>query len=214
MFDSGWEDRVTSDLTVRDISTGMIAGTKVATPNGWRGVEAIAPGDRVLTFDGGMQPVLDVQCHIVHLTPGTATHLWPMHVPAGALGNRTDMWLLAEQSVLVESDTAEEVFGDPFALIPAMALEGVRGIDRVAPPARFEVIVLRFAEDEIVFANVGALFHCPKGGTILDAALDDAGPRYAVLPLDKAALLVEFLEIEDRGRVSATPATKAFCAVA
>ena len=214
MFDFGWDDKGAAELTVRDISTGMVAGTKVATPNGWREVEAIAAGDRVLTFDGGMQPVQQVERHIVHLTPGTPAHLWPMLVPAGSLGNRSELWLLAEQSVLVESDTAEDVFGDPFALIPALSLEGFRGISRVAPPARFEVIVLRFAEDEIVFANVGALFHCPKGGTILDAALNEAGPRYSVLPLDNADMLVEFLEIEDRGRVAAKPAAQAFRAVA
>ena len=42
---------------------------------------------------------------------------WQMNVPAGALGNREDMTILPHQPVLIESDTAEEMTGDPLALI-------------------------------------------------------------------------------------------------
>ncbi len=36
------------------LASGMVAGTKVATEMGWRRVEGILPGDKVLTFDCGL----------------------------------------------------------------------------------------------------------------------------------------------------------------
>ena len=39
-------------------TTGLVAGTRIATAMGWRAVEAIAVGDLVLTFDNGLQPVV------------------------------------------------------------------------------------------------------------------------------------------------------------
>ena len=40
---------------------GLMAGTRVASNLGWRAVEALAPGDLVLTFDNGMQPIAEVR---------------------------------------------------------------------------------------------------------------------------------------------------------
>lgn len=37
---------------------GFAAGTLLPTPGGWRAVETLAPGDRILTRDSGPQPVL------------------------------------------------------------------------------------------------------------------------------------------------------------
>ena len=131
---------------------------------------------------------------------------WPLHVPAGALGNREDMYLMPGQAVLVESDTAEEVLGDPFAMIPAAALDGFRGISRVAPQERVEVVTLSFAQDEVVFANIGALFFCPAATDMLSATT----PDYHVLSASQAALLVGCLEAEDAGHAPATNVVTAF----
>ncbi len=175
-------------------TSGIVAGTKVASTLGWRPIEAIDVGDEVLTFDGGMQPVLDITREV--LWRGTAAcpkHLWPLRVPIGALGNQDPMFLLPDQNVLIESDTAEEVLGDPFALIPAQALEGVSGIRRVRPHQVLEVITLHFERDEVVFANVGALFHCPAYAhkDLLTSSEEEA--RYEPLPLTQACLLSDFI---------------------
>ncbi|SLN70036.1 Hint domain-containing protein [Roseisalinus antarcticus] len=152
----------------------------------------------VLTFDGGMQPVVSVRREILWAgTESCATETWPLHVPAGALGNRAAMTLLPSQPVLIESDTAEALYGDPFALVPASALEGYKGITRTRPGPRIEVVVLVFEGDEIVFGNMGALFHCPAGGDLLEAAFADEAPGYRVLGQDEADALVTALEIEE-----------------
>ncbi|MGC9420245.1 MAG: Hint domain-containing protein, partial [Rhodovulum sp.] len=46
---------------VAGIASGFAAGTEIATTLGWRTVETLQPGDRVLTFDHGSQPVRAVQ---------------------------------------------------------------------------------------------------------------------------------------------------------
>ncbi|MEQ8255971.1 MAG: Hint domain-containing protein, partial [Roseovarius confluentis] len=90
------------------VKSGLISGTKVATGMGWRPVEAIAAGDKVLTFDGGLQTITKVSR--VGLWSGQdhcPRQFWPLEVPAGALGNREVMRVLPGQNIMVESDAAE-----------------------------------------------------------------------------------------------------------
>ncbi|MEB8388014.1 Hint domain-containing protein [Rhodobacteraceae bacterium KMM 6894] len=172
--------------------SGILAGTRVASTRGWRTIEAISAGDRVLTFDAGLQPVTAVER--APLWPGRGAcpqALWPVEVPAGALGNRDLMYLAPDQSVLIESDTAEALLGDPFALIPARVLDGVRGMCRVPPPNEAQVVTLRFAAEQIVFANSGAMFHCTASGDLLAAATGPNQPVYPVLPPDTAKALAD-----------------------
>ena len=209
MFDFATTTRRTSAVTrLADVAGGLVAGTKVATQIGWRAVEAVAAGDLVLTFDGGLQLVTAVTRQTVRTMGHRADYaLWPLTVPAGALGNREAMTLIPDQAVMVESDTAEAVFGDPFAMIPAGALDGFRGIHRSAPAAQIEVVTLHFAQDEVVFANIGALFFCPARTDLL---APPAPQTYHTLTAAQADLLVQFLAQEDRGHDATEAARHAF----
>ncbi|MCG6901150.1 MAG: Hint domain-containing protein [Rhodobacter sp.] len=183
------------------MASGLVAGTMVATPHGWRPVEAIVTGDLVLTFDRGLQPVRaitrgvnwsgDLPC---------PTSLWPLTVPAGALGNQDPMTLLPEQCVMVESDAGDVLFDDPFTLLSAAELHGFRGILRGMPDAELEVIQLQFDDDEVVFANAGALVFCPSLRVINMDALMAVRPdamRYLPLSAVEAELLLDCIEDED-----------------
>ena len=200
---------VTAPETMADCSTGIVAGTKVATPTGWREIEGIVAGDQVLTFDGGMQTVMNVEREVIYHVGGPGLEEnWPLIIPKNALGNQKIMSMMPHQAMLVESDTAEEVFGDPFAMIPAASLEGFRGISRKAPETRVEVVTLQFAQDEVVYANVGALFFCPRASDFL--AEQTANTAYSVMPVEQADILVGFLEEEDRGSIAIDEAKKVF----
>ena len=194
--------------------SGLISGTRVATAMGWRPVEAIAEGDKVLTFDAGLQTVTRVtRLRLWEEETTCPREFWPLEVPAGALGNREVMHLLPSQTVMVESDTAEDLYGDPFSLIPARAMHGVRGIGRVPPNAEAEVILLHFAEEQIVFANNGALFHCPSSRDILTCAYETAGePFYSILPMDEARFLA--VQLNEEPAASSTTAPQEFWAAA
>jgi len=178
---------------------GLMAGTRVASNLGWRAVEALAPGDLVLTFDNGMQPIAEVRRSSIWLdAPDTQSNFWPVIVPAGALGNRTELTLLAEQGVLVESDAAQDMYGDPFAIVAATALDGVRGIHRAPPMQQIELITVTFAEEQVVYAEGGALIHCPATSVTLDRFLDTNIPCYEILDRSNAAFVVECMVIEDQ----------------
>jgi hypothetical protein len=170
---------------------GIASGTQIATNNGWRPVDAIAVGDWVMTFDHGLRRVAAVKRAALRAGQGNCPKsLRLLAVPEGVLGNEFPMLLLPEQNVMIESDLAEAVFGDAFAIIPAASLEGYRGISRVDPHQTMDVIQLVFAQDEIIYANGMGLIHC---GSIDCGRIDrmlDAPSNYAILPLDMARVLV------------------------
>ena len=167
-------------------SAGILAGTKVATGQGWRPVQAIAEGDMVLTFDHGMQRVVRVQTHVLTPSGRAEPGALPLYVPVGALGNLAACIVMPGQAVLVESDLAEEMLGDAFAAVPAGALDGVEGIEAVLPEGPLTVVTLHFARDEAVFGAGGVLFVCAGRGNLL---LDDV-PLYPLLSDDLARLIV------------------------
>ena len=177
---------------------GLLSGTRLATGMGWRAVEALAPGDMVLTFDAGLQPLVEVRRDIFWATDTTVPAAYhSVFVPAGALGNSADLELLPDQGVLVESDAACDVYGDPFAVLAAKSLDGYRGIRRIAPRTQIEINTLVFAQDQIVYAEGGALVHCPRDFVHLDE-LDAPLSGYEVIAPRDAAFLVECMKVEDQ----------------
>ncbi|SHJ36381.1 Hint domain-containing protein [Palleronia salina] len=179
---------------------GIIAGTRVATTIGWRPIEEVKPGDRVLTFDGGLQEVARVEhSKLWSKAKACPRKQWPLSVPVEALGNQTPMQLLPEQPVMLESDAAEDIFGDPFTLMAAEALEGFRGIRRELPDASTEIVTLYFETEQLVFANIGALFLCPADTSL--SAGDDEGTSetYSLLPIERATDLTRIIA-EDEAR--------------
>ena len=178
---------------------GLMAGTKVASNLGWRAIEALTVGDAVLTFDNGMQRIVEVRRTTFWTdAPWTPEAHWPVIVPEGALDNREELVLLADQGVVVESEAAAQLFDDPFAIVAAHALEGVRGIYRAPPAEKVELIALYFAQEQVIYAEGGALLHCPAHTVSLDAFLNSDGARYEVLSPGDAALVVRNLLLEDQ----------------
>jgi len=178
---------------------GLMAGTRVASNLGWRAIEALAVGDQVLTFDNGMQEIVEIRRKVFFLdAPETDRAIWPVTVPAGAMGNREELTLLADQGVLIESDAAADRHGDPFAVVPARSLAGVRGITRTAPAQQIELIAVYFAAEEVIYAEGGALIHCPTRSTPLDAMMNGVVPSYDVMGADDAAYLAQALVMEDQ----------------
>ncbi|TMV90493.1 hypothetical protein FGG78_12770 [Thioclava sp. BHET1] len=186
-------------------STGIVAGTLIATAMGWRPVEGIVAGDVVMTFDHGPRPVIAVKRMQLCLgARNCPRHFKPLAVPVGALGNKVEMLLLPEQTVLVESDAAEAAFDDPFALIQAAALEGYRGIARVSPHYKIDVVVPEFECEEVIYANGTGMMHC--GSIMRDGLAKLVSPDaslYNPLPMEMACSLVGKMIAQD---VWGTPA--------
>lgn len=176
---------------------GLVAGTRVASMMGWRGVESLAKGDMVLTFDNGMQEVMDVRRVSINLAAADEDQaLWPVIVPPEALGNKDKLTLLPDQGVMLECEAASDIHGDPFAVVSAQALVGVRGIYRAPPMTRIELIAVSFVEDQVIYAEGGALILCPAPTTTLDRLICDTQTAYEVLSIEEAAFLVSCFEFE------------------
>lgn len=169
----------------RVATKGMVEGTRIASSLGWRPVEALAVGDMILTFDNGMQPIIEVRRQTLWIDANVVPRSqWPVMVPRGALGNGRDLMLMADQGVVIESDVADEALDDPFAVLRASALSGLRGVRRVDPGMKVELVTLVFAEDQVVYAEGGVLIHCPPSITLISDMIAGKGPRYQELTGD------------------------------
>lgn len=142
-------------------AAGMVAGSLVETPTGWTPVERLCEGMEVLTYDGGALPVTAVRRAAPNPDYWAGPEAGLVRVPGGALDNCEDLLLLPDQPVLIHAAAAEAVLGARAVLVPAAAFDGHRGIHRVVPDARVELVALAFATEEMVFVNSGTLLHCP-----------------------------------------------------
>lgn len=176
---------------------GFLAGTHVASNLGWRLVEALSVGDRVLTFDHGMQEITELHRETVlvgeHLQPDLQC---PMFIPQDALHNRVAMWVMPDQGILMESDLAVDAQGDPFVVVPACTLEGYRGIHRANAAHRLDLIMPRFAQDEVVYLEAGLLGFSAAPTNILDGSSITDG-LYRILAQDDARDLIVNMMAEE-----------------
>lgn len=177
------------DALLNEATGGILPETKVASGQGWRPVQTLIPGDLVLTFDNGMQPLVDVRHHLVEAgTAPRAVETWPLLVQPGILGNKAPLTLLPGQVILVESDLAEEIYGDPFVAIEARELDGMDGITRIRPRERFLAVTLHFETDQAIFGAGGMMIVCAGTGDLLT---DQGGdPMYPVIDSDAAQLVL------------------------
>ena len=175
------------------VAEGIVTTTPIATPDGWRPAGSLVPGSVVLTFDAGPQQV--TSAHVMAMGQAYPSH-WPLLVPAWALDNRDDLVLLPEQKVLIEADVAEDLYGDPFALISAQSMEGWRGIVRWRPPEGAAVEVLGFARPQVVYASGGVLLSC-HGDPFAEGELSE--PLHITYSLGQARHLIACLMAEEAG---------------
>lgn len=175
------------------VAEGIFASTLIATPEGWRPAGALSQDSMVLTFDSGAQPVAHCLVAAVGEAPSA---LWPLSVPAWALDNREEVLLLPEQKILIETDLAETLYGDPFALIPGQALEGWRGITRCRPPVSSAVVHLGFTAPQVIYASRGILLSCP-GEPMAEPTWDDR--LHTSYSLTQARHLIACLMAEEAG---------------
>lgn len=182
------------------LDNGLIAGTVVATEMGWTPVEELRSGDRVVTFDNGMQALKSVRISSLWTAEASAPNcLWPLAIPARVLGNRSEIRLLPSQTLLIDSDEAEELFGDPFTMVSAASLDGYKGITRVPPTREVTVVSLVFENAEVIYVSGTTLVHCPSDtvasvSSIAGVANTGSATPYHLLTPTQARRLMEMMQ--------------------
>ena len=175
------------------VAEGILGTTLLATPEGWLPAGALKPGSQVVTFDSGNQTVTRaLRFPLDDLPPA----FWPLRIPSWAMDNREELMLMPEQKVLIEADCAEDLYGDPFALIPARALDGWRGIERCRPPPIAAAVQLHFARHQVIYASRGVLLSC-AGDAMADS--DWQARDYSICSLEQARHLIACLTAEEAG---------------
>lgn len=131
---------------------GLMAGTLIMTTKGEIPVEALQPGDRVITRDRGMQPVRWIGRH----TDKSDAPLAPVAFAPGTLKNARTLFVAPGTGVVVKGAEALANYGVKEALVPARTIsaKGVIGQDRAG---QIDYIQLAFERHEIVYAEAAAV---------------------------------------------------------
>ncbi|PVA06255.1 Hint domain-containing protein [Thalassorhabdomicrobium marinisediminis] len=126
----------------------FVAGTLIGTPQGPRPVEALVPGDMVLTRDEGPRPVRWIGRRSVPAVGKMA----PVCIKANALGEHGELRVSPLHRILVEDARAELLFGDSEVLIAARDLvndHSIRSIDG----GEVEYVHLLFDRHQVIYAE-------------------------------------------------------------
>lgn len=129
-----------------------VAGTQIWTPTGPRAVETLRRGERVLTLDGGAQPVRWLGASRV---AGEGKRM-PVRIQAGALGGglpQRDLLVSRQHRMLVASKIARRMFGTDEVLVPAFRFVGLPGIAVAEDMGAVAYHHLLFERHEIVLAE-------------------------------------------------------------
>ncbi|MEY4984382.1 MAG: hypothetical protein RIR62_2648, partial [Pseudomonadota bacterium] len=132
-------------------NTGIVCftrGTLIATAEGERAIEELAPGDLVLTLDHGYQPIR----WIGSTTVEAKGRLAPIAIEAGVLGNLRRLLVSPQHRMLLSGWQAELLFDEPEVLAAARMLVNDSTI-RPVEGGEVEYFHMLFDEHEIVFAE-------------------------------------------------------------
>ncbi|MEH6787671.1 MAG: Hint domain-containing protein [Paracoccus sp. (in: a-proteobacteria)] len=146
-------------------------GTMIQTATGPVSVENLGIGDRVLTAEGDLKPIIWIGSTVKCADAlAAAPHLRPIRIAAGALGAgkpHADLVVSPQHRVLVRSRIAQRMFGTDEVLVAAKQLLEVDGIDLAGDMAEMEyfhflldchsIVVSNGAETETMFTGPEAL---------------------------------------------------------
>ncbi len=127
------------------------SGTMIATPHGARPVEALAPGDPVITRDHGVQ-YLRWTCRETLALAQADPKLAPVTIPANAFGPGLpgcDTHVSPQHRLLFRGAQAQLLFGETELLVPAKALFAANA----QPQTHVTYVHLLFDAHEIIIAN-------------------------------------------------------------
>ncbi|WP_126976479.1 Hint domain-containing protein [Frigidibacter oleivorans] len=124
------------------------AGTLIRVPGGERPVEALRPGDLVLTRDDGPQPLRWIGRRRV----AAEGDLAPVHIAAGTFGPHRDLTVSPLHRILLRDARAQLLFGEDEVLVAARDLVDGRAVRRL-PGGTVDYVHLLFDRHQIVLSE-------------------------------------------------------------
>lgn len=142
---------VPADHRVRP-ATGLTGGTLIETETGWHMAADLRIGQRVHTLDGGAAMILGLDRRPVRDLPA-------IRIPGGLAETCCDLILPCDQYLLTDTLRDPHMPDLDLVLIPARAWASQPCVTEIRYTG--EIITPLFADEEILWANSGALLHCP-----------------------------------------------------
>jgi hypothetical protein len=152
-------------------------GTVIVTLDGEVAVEALRPGDLVLTRDNGYLPLSwvgrrDFTAHEMAAHPAFR----PVRIARGALGQgvpEAEMIVSPQHRMLMTGPRAQVFFVENEVLVPAVHMVKWPGVSRVTEPAAVSYLHVMFEDHQIICAN-GAWTESFQPGSASLSGLDEA----------------------------------------
>lgn len=147
---------------------GICPGARIATARGYRRIEALEPGERVMTRDNGLVPVVAVRR--VRVAAGAIVTL-----SAGSLrGLEAELALGAGQGILWTGHRVEEALGSREGFLRVGDMVG-HGIDATGFVTLFQPVLAR---QEVIFCEgIGLASALPEGAIPARRALTEDEAR-------------------------------------
>lgn len=126
----------------------FVAGTLIRTPDGDKPVEELAPGDLVMTYDDGPQPVR----WIGRRTVEAKGKLAPIRIRRGTFGKHGTLLVSPQHRILVRDVLAELMFGERDVLVKARDLVN-DGSVKIMEGGEVEYVHLLFDTHQVIFSE-------------------------------------------------------------
>lgn len=126
----------------------FVTGTRILTPEGARPVEALRPGDMVVTQDDGPQPIRWVGSRTVQAEDDHA----PIRISAHSLGIHKSLSVSPQHRVLIRDPQAELLFGETEVFVAAKHLVNDQTVQRV-PGGEVTYVHLLLDRHHVIFAE-------------------------------------------------------------
>lgn len=126
----------------------FVAGTLIETPTGEVPVEALMPGDLVLTRDDGPQPLRWIGARTVAAQGDFA----PILIHAGSYGSHRDLMVSPQHRILLRDAYAELLFGEGEVLVAAKDLVNDRSVQR-HPGGDVTYVHLLFDRHQVIYSE-------------------------------------------------------------
>lgn len=155
-FDDGTSMLTTSGVFI-PVTICFGQGSQILTANGYRTVEELEVGDRVLTLDNGFQEIRWIgSTHIPVTAMKADPKLAPVRISAGAFGKglpEADLTLSRQHRVLIEDTQAGVLFDSDRVLVPAHTLINDLTVRPAMPEEGVTYYHIVFDEHEVIDAQ-------------------------------------------------------------
>lgn len=134
----------------------FLAGTMIMTQRGEKPIEALRPGDMVLTRDGGFAPVRWIGSIQPDARGANFERNAPICIPKGAIGRglpERDLYVSPHHRIWMHDPSYEIYFDDHEVLIPAKHLVGWNGITQVSYVPKPEYFQVLFDSHQIILSD-------------------------------------------------------------